>query len=101
MPGDRVRLFDHASKKWLTSGSVSSEAAPRSYNIHTDIGGRNRRDLRVDPKPRQSVPVDLLNEEEPETTITSPTACASEKTGETLRRYSRNIKPPDRLIELC
>lgn len=102
LPGDGVRMKTHQEKNWTKEGIVTSCAeTPRSYTVQTESGRyrRNRRDLRsTEPNEDQDVPkLDIPKSPvvEPPSEVPSSPAPATP----IVRRSSRAIKKPSRLIE--
>lgn len=103
-PGDTVKIRNHNTGMWSQQGKVEKQVAPRSYEILTD-GGTTLRRNRIDLCPKQSSETEM---QDPTTTaVTSESmvtenAQVAETVPETMKeqRPKRNVKPPERLIEV-
>ncbi|KAJ8019062.1 hypothetical protein HOLleu_42585 [Holothuria leucospilota] len=101
--GERVRV--EREGKWQIKGQVQEQVAPRSCLVKTGEGSllrRNRKDLRKVKLEEHSGSVsvdDYMREQEfPEVTTSKETANPDSSQKE-LRRSSRQVKSPKRLIE--
>ena len=112
--GDRIKLQDYASKQWREDATVVKSVAPRSYSVTTDTGVtlcRNRRDLRLSYTSPSQQPSDTLAEDTApmeSSNVYSPAPDPSPDTSQSetvpgtplaVRRSSRQVKAPSRLIE--
>ncbi|KAJ8049448.1 hypothetical protein HOLleu_02204 [Holothuria leucospilota] len=101
--GDRVRV--EREGKWQTKGQVQEQVAPRSFLVKTDEGSllrRNRKDLRKVKLEEHSGSVsvdDYMREQEFPEATTSEEIANPDSSQIELRRSSRQVKPPERLIE--
>lgn len=97
--GDQVRLKDKTNT-WAQKATVLTEIQPRSYNIQTEDGAvlrRNRRDLHTGPATADQ---SVESAKQPQHTLEDPPPEAPARVQEqTPKRSSRQVKPPERLIE--
>lgn len=94
--GDHVR-FKHKTNTWTQKANVLSEVQPRSYTIQTEDGAllrRNRRDLLKEPASEEQR---FEAAEQSHRMFETPSGTQIQE--QTPRRSSRNVKPPERLIE--
>ncbi|KAL7858896.1 hypothetical protein SRHO_G00140430 [Serrasalmus rhombeus] len=104
--GDKVRLKDKANT-WSQKATVLKEIQPRSYNIQTEDGTvlrRNRRDILGPAKADQQSDEAAEQHQHPENpsfeaTVLDPSPDPDPSPGRSLKRSSRTIRPPERLIE--
>lgn len=109
--GDRVRIKDHQTNLWSQDATVVKAVTPHSYKVETDHGTtlrRNRRNLRKTsintarniPYIPENTPTSAETEDK-ENNISSTSyensTCESNST--IVRRSSRPMKAPTRLIE--
>lgn len=96
--GDQVRLKDNTNT-WAQKATVLNEVQPRSYNIQTEDGAvlrRNRRDILGPAKADQRSDEAAEQPQPPENPSSEAPVPVHEQP---LKRSSRNVKPPERLIE--
>ena len=104
-PGDVVKLKTDQEKSWATKGIVTATAeSPRSYIVQSESGvyRRNRRHLQTTADTEQSLPIPApttapTTVQPDHTAVVSPPSPAP--VTPQLRRSSRTITKPDRLIE--
>ncbi len=85
---------------WAQKATVLSEIQPRSYTIQTEdsvVLRRNHRDLLKGPATAEKR-TDAAEQHQHTLENPSPEAPAQIQE-QTLRKFSRNVRPPERLIE--
>ena len=106
-PGDVVKLKTDQEKSWATKGIVTATAeSPRSYIVQSESGvyRQNRRHLQTTADTEQSLPIPApttapttVQPDHAQPAVVSPPGPAPVTSQ--LRRSSRIITKPDRLIE--
>lgn len=95
--GDQVRFKDRTNT-WSQKGTVLSQVQPRSYTIRTEEGAvlrRNRRDLLKGPATARQGTETV---EQTQHTAGNPSTETDQNQGQAVRKSSRTVKLPERLI---
>ena len=112
VPGDQVRVQDEKTGNWSTTAIVKdAEPDTRSYTVQTSNGAQYRRNRihlkpqdNIEPAPVSAPPQNIASTPLQNTADASPLKSMSDEAQRALdtselRRSTRIIKPPQRLIE--